>query len=140
VALVAVTVRVEEAPAATVVGLAAMVTVGDVVGAVPAPTVPQPVTSRNKEQVMAIAKSDSIEQNREIRRGRGTRTVTMGLSFLFQVSDSGSTRNCKTWKSKEYKASRIGGGRNLCKTIRVSIIDYFFSRQPILTLAYFRDL
>ena len=84
VALVAVTVRVEGVPAATVVGLAAMVTVGDVVGAVPAPTVPQPVTSRNKEQVIAIAISDSIEQNREMRRGRGTRTVTMGCPSYFR--------------------------------------------------------
>jgi hypothetical protein len=61
VAFAAVTVRDEEAPAATVVGLAAMVTVGEVVGVVPAPTVPQPVTSRNKEQVIAIAIRDSIE-------------------------------------------------------------------------------
>jgi hypothetical protein len=119
VALVAVTVRVEEAPAATVVGLATMVTVGVVVGVVPALTVPQPVTSRNKEQVIAIAISDSIEQNREIRRGRGTRTVTMGLSFLFQVSDSGSTGKLQNWKLREYKASSIAEG-GLCKTIRVS--------------------
>jgi hypothetical protein len=61
VAFAAVTVRFEGAPAATVVGLAAMVTVGEVVGVVPAPTVPQPVTSRNKEQVIAIAIRDSIE-------------------------------------------------------------------------------
>jgi hypothetical protein len=80
VAFVAATVRVEVLPAATVVGLAVMVTVA---ATVPAPTVPQPVTSRNKEQVIAIAISDSIEQNREMRRGRGTRTVTMELSFLF---------------------------------------------------------
>ena len=113
VAFAAVTVRVEEPPAATVVGLAAMVTVGEVAGVVPAPTVPQPVTSRNKEQVMAIAISDSIEQNRKMRRGRGTRTVTMGLSFLFQVSDSGSTGKLQNWKLRENKASSIAGGRSM---------------------------
>jgi hypothetical protein len=84
VAFAAVTVRVEEAPAATVVGLAAMVTVGEVAGVVPAPTVPQPVTSGNKEQVIAIAISDGIEQNRKMRRGRGTRTLTMGCPSYFR--------------------------------------------------------
>jgi hypothetical protein len=68
---------------------------------------------------MAIAITDSVEQNREMRRGRGTRTVTMGLSFLFQVSDSGSTGKLQNWKLKENKASSIAGG-GLCKTIRVS--------------------
>jgi hypothetical protein len=94
VALVAVTVKVEVPPAATVVGLAVIVTVA---GSAAAPTVPHPVTSRNREQVIAIAMSDSIERNREMRRGRETRTFTMGLSFLLQVSDSGST--CETSKA-----------------------------------------
>jgi hypothetical protein len=107
-----------------------MVTVGVVVGVVPAPTVPQPVTSRNKEQVIAIAISDSIEQNRETRRGRGTRTVTMGLSFLFQVSDSGSTGKLQNWKLREYKASSIAEG-GLCKTIRVSNKLTTFAAWPI---------
>jgi hypothetical protein len=116
VAFVAVTVNVDEPPGATVVGLAVIVTVA---ATVPAPTVPQPVTNRNNEQVMAIAISDSIEQNRKMRRGRGTRTVTMGLSFLFQVSDAGSTGKLQNWKLREYKASSIAEG-GLCKTIRVS--------------------
>jgi hypothetical protein len=71
VALVALTVRVDEAPGAIEVGLAVIVTV-----AVPALTVPQPVTSRSNDNVIAIG-------NRIKRRTRGTRTCTMGLSFLF---------------------------------------------------------
>jgi hypothetical protein len=80
VSFVAVTVNVDEPPAATVVGLAVMVTVAAVV---PAPTEPHPATSRNGEQIIAIAMSDSIERNRETRRGRETRTFTMGESFYF---------------------------------------------------------
>jgi hypothetical protein len=95
VAFVAVTVNVDEPPAATVVGLAVMVTVGGA-AVVPAPAEPHPATSRNREQVITIAMSDSIERNRETRRGRETRTFTMGLSFLLQVSDEGSTRSSKT--------------------------------------------
>jgi hypothetical protein len=87
VAFVAVTVNVEELPAATVVGLAVMVTVGAVGAVVPALEEPHPDTSRNREQVITTATSDSIERNRETRRGRETRTFTMGLSFLFQVSE-----------------------------------------------------
>jgi hypothetical protein len=120
VALVAVTVNVEVPPAATVVGLAVMVTVA---GLLPAPTVPHPVTSRKREQVIAIAISDSIERNREMRRGRETRTFTMGLSFLLQVSDSGST-----WKPQKLEIERTqskqycrGAATILCKAIRVSI-------------------
>jgi hypothetical protein len=108
VALVAVTVKVEEPPAATVVGLAVMVTVAAMV---PAPTVPQPVTSRNKEQVMAIAITDSIEQNRKMRRSRGTRTVTMGLSFLFQVSDAGSTGKLQNWEIERTQSKQHCRGR-----------------------------
>jgi hypothetical protein len=81
VAFVAVTVNVEEAPAATVVGLAVMVTVAAVGAVVAALVEPHPDTSRNGEQIIAIAMSDSIERNRETRRGRETRTFTMGESF-----------------------------------------------------------
>ena len=93
VAFVAATVNVDELPAATVVGLAVMVTVGAVlpVPAEPLPAEPHPATSRNGEQIITIAMSDSIEQNRETRRGRETRTFTMGESFLLQMSDEGST-------------------------------------------------
>jgi hypothetical protein len=43
----------------------------------------------------------------------------MGLSFLFQVSDAGSTGKLQNWKLREHKASSIAEG-GLCKTIRVS--------------------
>jgi hypothetical protein len=86
VAFVAATVNVDEPPAATVVGLAVMVTVAAVVPAavVPAPTEPHPATSRNGEQIIAIAMSDSIERNRETRRWRETRTFTMGSPSYFR--------------------------------------------------------
>ena len=90
VAFVAVTVNVDEAPAATVVGLAVMVTVA---AAVPlaVPVEPHPATSRNGEQIITIPMSDSIERNRETRRWRERRTFTMGESFLLQMSDEDST-------------------------------------------------
>ena len=83
VAFVAATVNVDEPPAATVVGLAVMVTVAAVAAVVPALAEPHPVTNRNGEQIITIAMSDSIERNRETRRGRETRTFTMGESFYF---------------------------------------------------------
>jgi hypothetical protein len=87
VALVATTVNVDELPAVTVVGLAVMVTVGVVVPVPvePLPVEPHPATSRNGEQIITIAMSDSTEQ-----RWRETRTFTMGESFLLQMSDEGS--------------------------------------------------
>ena len=90
VAFVAVTVNVDEAPAATVVGLAVMVTVA---AAVPlaVPAEPHPATSRNGEQIITIAMSDSTERNRETHRWRERRTFTMGESFLLQMSDEDST-------------------------------------------------
>jgi hypothetical protein len=119
VALVAVTVKVEVPPAAIVVGLAVIVTVA---GLVAAPTDPHPVASRNREQVIAIAISDSIERNREMRRGRETRTFTIGLSFLLQVerlrldletSKAGNRKNTKQVVLP--RAATI----YLCKAIRV---------------------
>jgi hypothetical protein len=108
VALVAVTVKVEVPPAATVVGLAVIVTAA---GLLPAPTDPHPVTSRNREQVIAIAMSDSSERNREMRRGRETRTFTMELSFLLQVSELRLNEKLQAQRLKEYKASSIAEGR-----------------------------
>jgi hypothetical protein len=87
VAFVAVTVNVDEAPAATVVGLAVMVTVAAAVVPLAVPAEPHPATSRNGEQIITIAMSDSIERNRETRRWRERRTFTMGESFLLQMSD-----------------------------------------------------
>jgi hypothetical protein len=85
VAFVAATVNVDEPPAATVVGLAVMVTVAVVVPVPvePLPVEPHPATSRNGEQIITIAMSDSIERNRGTRRGRETRNFTMGESFYF---------------------------------------------------------
>lgn len=96
VAFVVVTVNVDEPPAATVVGLAVTVTVAAVfpAPAEPLPAEPHPATSRNGEQIIAIAMSDSIERNRETRRGRETRTFTMGESFYF--SGERSMLNLKT--------------------------------------------
>lgn len=90
VAFVAVTVNVDEAPAATVVGLAVMVTVA---AAVPlaVPAEPHPAMTRSPEQIITIAMSDSIERNRETRRWRERHTFTMGESFLLQMSDEDST-------------------------------------------------
>ena len=91
VAFVAVTVNVDEAPAATVVGLAVMVTVAAAVVPLAVPAEPHPATSRNGEQIITIAMSDSIERNRETRRWRERHTFTMGESFLLQMSDEDST-------------------------------------------------
>jgi hypothetical protein len=85
VAFIAATVNVDEPPAATVVGLAVTVTVAAVAPAavVPALAEPHPATKRSGEQIITIAMSDSIDRNRETRRGRETRTFTMGESFYF---------------------------------------------------------
>jgi beta-phosphoglucomutase-like phosphatase (HAD superfamily) len=75
VAFVAATVNVEDAPAAIEAGAAEMVTVGVVVGPVPAPTEPQPASNRSDDKEIAI--SERIEK-----RGRETRTFITVLSFL----------------------------------------------------------
>jgi hypothetical protein len=75
VAFVAVTVNVEEPPAAIEAGLAEIDTVGVVVGPVPAPTEPHPASSRSDDKEIAI--SERIEK-----RGRETRTFITVLSFL----------------------------------------------------------
>ena len=54
VAFVAVTVNVDDAPAAIEAGLAVIVTVGVVVGPVPAPTEPHPASSRSDDNEIAI--------------------------------------------------------------------------------------
>jgi hypothetical protein len=89
VAFVAATVNVDEPPPATVVGLAVMVTVAAAV--VPLAAEPHPATTKSPEQIITIARSDSIERNRETHRWLERRTFTMGESFLLQMSDEDST-------------------------------------------------
>lgn len=88
VALVAATVNVDDAPAAMVVELAEIVTVGDVV---PAPTVPHPVITRSNDKVIARG-------IRIVRSGRETRSfITMLWSFLLcHASEEGSNTIAKT--------------------------------------------
>ena len=88
VALVAATVNVDDAPAAIVVGLAEIVTVGDVV---PAPTVPHPAITRSNDTVIARG-------IRIVRSGRETRSfITMLWSFLLcHASEEGSNTIAKT--------------------------------------------
>ena len=91
VALVAATVNVDDAPAAIVVGLAEIVTVGDVGDVVPAPTVPHPVITRSNDNIIARG-------IRIVRSGRETRSfITMLWSFLLcHASEEGSNTIAKT--------------------------------------------
>jgi hypothetical protein len=104
VAFVAVTVSVELAPAATVVGLAVMVTVGEFGCVFPAWTEPHPAKSNSSGKAMTRASNESVE-----RRTRGTRTCTMELSFLmFRRAATAQPANSKL---KEYKAGSLATGR-----------------------------
>jgi hypothetical protein len=109
VALVAATVNVDAAPAATVVGLAAIVTVGDVGVVVPAPTVPHPVITRSNDNVIARG-------IRIVRSGRETRSfiTVFGPSFCVQVSEVGSNANCQN--NRDAKRENRGGGAALYRS------------------------
>jgi hypothetical protein len=79
VALVAVTVSVELAPAATEVGLAAMVTAGDPDPVVPGWVEPQPATSKNSEHEIAAMSDENVEPS-----GRRTRTFMVLILPMFR--------------------------------------------------------
>jgi len=98
VAFVAVTVNVEEAPAAIDVGLAMIVTVGAVD---PGPTEPQPASTRSNEKV--AASGERIE-----RKGRETRTLIMGCDL--PVSGERQGLGFKTKKTFETGRSAAARG------------------------------
>ena len=102
VALAAATVNVDDAPAATVVGLAAIVTVGAVVVGVPAPTVPHPVITKSNDRVIARG-------IRIVRSGRETRTfiTVFVLPSMFMRAKRAQIQIVKTTVMQR---GRIGRG------------------------------
>ena len=117
VAFVAVTVNVEEAPAAIDVGLAVIVTVGAVD---PGPTEPQPASTRSNEKV--AASGERIE-----RKGRETRTLIMVVTFLCSGERQGLGSKLKRLAKRGDPPRRAALSRS----------DECFSRRSVLPAPFY---
>lgn len=117
VALVAATVKVDAAPAATEVGFALIVTVGDVGVVVPAPTVPHPVITRSNDKVIARGM-------RIVRSGRETRSfITMLWSFLLCSGERSRLKMRIAKTTVDTKRENRDGGAALYRVIHLSFVE-----------------